>query len=140
MTPHSIGDVLSAASLMAAIVAILYSLWYPEIGEALRLPWRPFRDDRLAEIAAVRRTLATRAAPLLLASLLPAVVFAPDAFSQATNLIQTAGRPGWIYDSVQAGFLGVYVLVLVLVGVAANQARTLGAWLRKLNAADPPKS
>lgn len=140
MSPHPVADVLSAASLMATIVAILYSLWYPEIRQVLNLPWHEFHGDRVLDARAAKASLLTRAFPLFLASVLPAVVFAPDAIGEAAALAGAARQPGWTYDSVQAAFLGVYALVIALVLVAAGQVAALTLWFRKLNKADAPTS
>lgn len=137
MTGH-IDSVLGAASLLTAVVALLYSLWYPEIRQAIDVVREPKKPDRGPAIRLVRGTFTTKSVPLLLVTALQLLVFGPDAVAVAVNALRltTSGPPGKTiaYDSVQAAFLAVYVLSAVLAVVAAGVAIQLRRKLAKLEA------
>jgi hypothetical protein len=120
-----VAALLTAASLMATMITVLYSLWYPSIADALAVPRRHQRADRDPEIAVVRRALEGRAAPLFVISLLPVAVFLPpilDVISQSEQLLAMGyGK----YDSVRAAFAAVYLLTVILAVFAARQAQHL---------------
>ncbi|MGH2489271.1 MAG: hypothetical protein ACRDFR_06625 [Candidatus Limnocylindria bacterium] len=133
MSGH-IRDVLGAASLLTAVIALLYSLWYPEIRRAIEARRRPQLADRGPEIRLVRSTLVTKAIPLIVATVLQMLVFGPDAIVVIANSLQAAlESPGAAsYDSVQAAFLAVYVLSVILAMIAAAAAWQLWRKLRYL--------
>ena len=134
------GDVLGAASLMATVVAILYSLWYPEISDVFRLEWREFHADRKAQLPTIKRALWAKAVPLALVSALPALVFAPDVSRVVVDALRDIGqgRTSITYDSVRAALVGVYVLIVLLVVVAIVQAMRVWRLLRAWSARDDP--
>jgi hypothetical protein len=122
---NTVADLLTAASLMATMITILYSLWYPAISEALIVKRRLQLADREPQIAVVKAALRGRAAPLFLISLLPLAVFFPpilDVIAQSAAVL-AAGHAG--YDPVRAALVGVYLLTLILAGFAAEQTRRL---------------
>jgi hypothetical protein len=59
-TPAS-GDVLAAASLLLAILAVLYSLWYSDISAALRVEIPTHLEDAGLQRRQVGEALKTRA-------------------------------------------------------------------------------
>jgi hypothetical protein len=82
---------------MATVVAIFYSLWYPEMSSALAVEWHEYLDDGRPAIAIVRAALLTRAVPLVVVSVLPAVVFAPEAAGELLGALGAVGKPGSLY-------------------------------------------
>jgi hypothetical protein len=116
------GDVLSAASLLAAIVGLLYSLWYPEMREALAAERMLHRQDREPSIAVVREAIRTKALPLFLASSVQVLIFGPDALTAIRKIIKLTSPPGQPvsveYDSVQAAFVVVYIVSVLLATLA----------------------
>jgi hypothetical protein len=122
------GDLLSASSLLVALLGLLYSTWYPEITAAAETAI-PLHDASEAR-SNTRLTLRTRAAPLLLLALVLVLLLLPPAF---TVVIQTwqrvfGSRPGSGYDAVQACFLAVFVALLVLAMTLWTATRRV--WLR----------
>ena len=128
----NVGDVLGAASLLATVVAILYSLWYPEISAALRLDRPPMRDDRDTEISDLGKTIWTKALPLAVISGMPPVVFAPDVLGligRAVTTLTLPGGPRFSYNSIDAAFVVVWLLMVILAVVAESQLKAL--WLKR---------
>ena len=132
-----LGAVLSGASLLAAIIAVLYSLWYPAIEEALKVQRRLHVDDRQPEIEVVDRVLRGKAIPLVSATAVQAGVFLPDAVGIVGQGLAALGKGvGFAiqsYDSVRAAFLVVYagsVLLFVLAIGAMRDLRAKRTWLK----------
>src|SRR5437868_3870932 len=103
------GDKLSAASLLLTAVAIIYSLWYPEISRALKIVPKQHKSDNRADFKEVGRILSTRSLPLFLISIALVAIFAPDTvwIIKLTLQILTNAplRPNSHYDAVAACFV-----------------------------------
>jgi hypothetical protein len=122
------GDLLSASSLLVALVGLLYSTWYPEITAAAEMPV-PLHDASKLR-SSTRSTLRTRAAPLLMLAVLLLLVLVPPAFAVVLQGVQDlfGSRPGSQYDAVQACFLAVVVALLLLAVTLWTATRRV--WLR----------
>lgn len=68
-------DLLSAASILLAVVGILYGLWYGEIKDALKEKVAAHPEDNGKAISHVSSVLSTRAIPLLVAASSVSVIF-----------------------------------------------------------------
>lgn len=112
------GDLLSASSLLMAIAAILFSLWYAEIAKALEITPKKHREDNIREHSAVRAVLYAKAVPVTLTALLVALIFLPDAvklFLESFDIYRTAGLAALKrYDAVRTAYCFVSLLSLVL--------------------------
>ena len=132
MTSLVSGDLLSAATLLATIVSLLYTTWYSEINKA-RNTQIPLHG-RPPIIKAVRTTLWTRAVPLIAAAVLLTAILAPtfvDALRNDWHLL-TGKSVHWHYDPVQACFIGVFVVMLFLVVLTVSAAWSLTRVLKDL--------
>jgi hypothetical protein len=132
-------DLLSAASLLLAVIAVLYGLWYPELTKALEAPVAHFPEDRTDSRALVTTALSAKSRPLVAASTAMALVFLPDAIRVALNAMRTVARLGFgavpFYNAVQTSFA---LVELVLIGLAIHLIRThlcLRTLLKKLSSA-----
>ena len=109
-------DRLSAASLLLAIVAVLYGMWYPQLVEALATRVPEFAADRRRPLKVVIEVRTQRALPLTLAALGVAAVFLPDTAAIVIRSLKIAADDGWRavrdYDSVAMAFVLVEVLAL----------------------------
>ena len=85
-------DKLSAASLLLTAIAIVYSLWYPEMAAILKLVPQPHKADNRQAHANVGNAIATRAVPLLAISLLLTMIFVPDSIRVVRLSIQNAAE------------------------------------------------
>jgi hypothetical protein len=123
----STGDLLSAESLLLALVSGLLALWYGEIQSALHLEKRLRVEDRGPEVATLTRTLWRRAMPLMLLAAAATAVFAPN----STQLLRQLGplfhgdMPP--YDPIAVSVVGVNVgmafVALYSAALAAALAR-----------------
>ena len=107
-------DLVSAASLLLAVLGVLYGLWYPEIIEALDIKVPAFREDRNKPIQQVVSVLYGRAIPLAVAALGVSLIFLPDALEITRRSIQNYLGKGFEaltnYNAVQTSFCFVVTL------------------------------
>jgi hypothetical protein len=116
VTEPTTGDVLGAASLLLAILAVLYSLWYGDIGAALRVQIPTHHEDAGPQRRQVAEAIRTRAAPLACAALVLFMVFLPEAIRLITHWFRHAADDGlWqaikSYDPVELSIVAVVVLL-----------------------------
>jgi hypothetical protein len=131
------GDKLSAASLLLTAVAIIYSLWYPDISRALKIVPKPHKPDNRADFKEVGRLFLTRSLPLFLISVALAAIFAPDSVAIVRDTLGILANPDLRahsrYDAVPACFLAVSALILFLTAHLAVLGIQLVALRRRLN-------
>lgn len=112
------GDLLSAASLLLAVVGVLYGLWYPELMAALAVKMPQHKEDRVAPHRRVSSTLLSRAVPLALGFSVLALVFLPDALAILIISLRHFRDEGVAalhrYDPVRTSFCLVVAFALSL--------------------------
>jgi len=121
-------DLLSASSLLLAIAAILFSLWYPEIVRALKLEdtMKKFKLDNVGARKDVSSVILSKALPVAIVSLSVTSIFLPDALRIAKDSFDIyvkvgfsvlenydAVRTAYCFVTVLSAFLTVYMWVLV---------------------------
>jgi hypothetical protein len=119
----STGDLLSAESLVLALVSGLLALWYSEIQSALHLDRRLRVEDRRPEIETLTRTLWRRAVPLTLLAALATAVFAPNSVQLARRVGPLFHGDMPVYDPIAVSVVGVNVgmgLVTLYSGALTN--------------------
>ena len=114
------GDVLAAASLLLAILAVLHSLWYGDIGAALRVEIPTHLEDAAPQRRQVHEAIKTRAAPLAIAALVLLVVFLPEAIRLVISWGQRVRDYGlWhevkSYDPVELAIVAVVFFLAALI-------------------------
>lgn len=111
-------DLLSASSLLMAISAILFSLWYAEIAKALEIAPKTHREDNIASLRHVRNTLLSKAMPVALMAFFVALIFIPDAVKLIYESIAEYDKLGLAaiknYDAVRTAYCFVTLLSTVL--------------------------
>jgi len=129
---NSMNDLLSASSLLMAIAAILFSLWYAEITEALEIKPDQFNENNAAAYKTVTSIFWSKAFPVALMSLLVTIIFLPDAVKLAVESLKTYQEYGIKaikkYDAVKTA----YCFVTILSAVLAIYMLALTVQLRKL--------
>jgi len=123
-------DLLAATSLLATIIAVLYSVWYPEIESSREIKPERKRADRDPQIRQVEATLRTRAIPLMTAGCLLCVVLAPEllrVLGATVRAVESGLSGSWPpYDTLAAAFVVSYAFLVSLASLAA--AQVLGLW------------
>lgn len=114
----SVSDVVQAASLLVAALAIVYSLWYPELQDALKLEMETHKLDRKPQRKHLGGVILRRALPLLIAAAAVTAIFSKPALDVAEHALDRVGDDGWSeawddYDAVRAS-----LVVIVVAGVA----------------------
>lgn len=110
------GDLLTAETLLLTIVALLHTLWYPEISDSLkRLETLPqYKRGALTAWKAQRSRFWGRALPLLVATAGSLAVFSPVISDVVYKARDAVIRLGWgafrYYDPIAAAFLLVAAL------------------------------
>lgn len=120
-------DLLSASSLLMAIAAILFSLWYADISKALETVPKTHSEDNVAARKSVTGILFGKALPVALMALAVSLIFLPDAIKLTRESFLYYAQSGYAalkqYDAVKtaycfvtvlSGVLAVYMWVLVL--------------------------
>jgi hypothetical protein len=123
-------DLLAAGTLILAVLAVLYSIWYPNVQAklALTLPLQ-YEDARpaLAEINHVR-TQQTR--PLFLASLAATLMFLPKAVGVVRGAVEDIVDHGLHAISDYEPIEATFVFVVVFTAFLAVQVLGLSKQLR----------
>jgi hypothetical protein len=129
-------DLLSAASLLLAVVGVLYALWYPEITAALAESVPDYKEDRVKPYRRVHSVLIGRALPLSFAALTLGLIFLPDAVRITwKSLLAYYAKPGAFqstYGAVETAFCFVVVFALAIAGHAFVLAYKLNRLRMKL--------
>lgn len=111
-------DLLSASSLLMAIAAILFSLWYSEIAKALEVVPKQHSVDNVASRVSVSAVLFSKALPVAVMALAVAAIFLPDALKLAKESFKVFKELGLDalekYDAVRTAYCFVTVLSIVL--------------------------
>lgn len=108
------GDLLSSASLLVAIVTVLYGLWYPEITRGINTKVPDYKEQCDAPLKEINSVISRRARPLLLASVGLAVVFLKDAgkilYTSIASFDWDIPKRLLNYDAVSTAFVLVEML------------------------------
>ncbi len=133
------GDLLAAYALVLTVVALLQTLWYPDIakaGAALKRKQLPqYYEDGITLWRDHRLTFWGRSLPLCLATILSLGAFAWPCVAVITASYRAVHELSWgafqYYDAVAAGFvlvslLTLYVAVLQLIQAGGFVVSRLG--------------
>lgn len=131
------GDLLSSASLLLAIIGMLFSLWYSDISDTLALKIPDYKDDRKPIRKTVKSCMISRCLPLVLSSVLVSLVFLPVAVGicvESADLwfglrLRTFGY----YDPVRTA---IVIVTLFCVAFAVYSITLLWKMNQKLRACD----
>jgi hypothetical protein len=126
-------DLLSAASLILAVVGVTYGVWYPEIKKVLEMEIPRHTEDRTRIYREVSACLFTRSLPLALMATLTTLIFLPDAVKAISEMVAQIRAGGLVefsqgYDAVTTAFCMVELLTIGF----AIQAATLSGKLIKM--------
>ena len=120
MSPSDhLSDAISAASLVLAVLAALYSLWLNEVNAELAITPKPDPDDRGPQLKQATSVLCTKALPLMVATISAAIILAPRSFAILCEAYHHHADQS--FDDVKALFLLTSALLAVLGIVATVQ-------------------
>lgn len=121
MTPdQDIDHAISAASLVLAVLAALYTLWLADIGRALALKGEPDSANRGPQKCQVVCALLTKGLPLAVTSVVAAGIMLPRSlliFQEALSHWSV-----WRFDDVKAMLVLTTTLLWLLAVVSVVQA------------------
>ncbi|WP_175204633.1 hypothetical protein [Achromobacter ruhlandii] len=110
-------DLLSASSLLMAISAILFSLWYADISKALETEPKNYSEDNVAAKKTVTAILLSKALPVAIMALAVALIFLPDAIKitrESFLIYASIDHAPAQYDAVRTAYCFVTILSVVL--------------------------
>ncbi|MFC7498470.1 hypothetical protein ACFQRC_04465 [Enterovirga sp. GCM10030262] len=118
-TTEHLPDAISAASLVLAVLAALYTLWLPNVLAALAVTPETDPDDRGPQRAQVRIALLTKALPLTFATSAAALILLPRGIAILAEV--WAHWRDSSFDDVKAFYVLTLSLMLLLAIVSATQ-------------------
>ncbi len=129
------GDLLSASSLLLAIIGIMYGFWYAELSNAKNTKIPDHAANCIAPRRKISRIVWTKALPLACASCLLALVFLPEAVRivwESYTLCKQQGISLASYDTVRSAFCVVVGFKLALAIHLSTTFFQLNSLRRKL--------
>ncbi len=102
---------MSAASLVLAAIALVYTAWSTSIQNMIDIHFSPNDSDKEDQQAELRRTMVWRAIPLALASTLVLIVFAPRIYCVTVSVYDHWNGSNSKYDDVRAIFVVTQIFV-----------------------------
>lgn len=118
-TTERLPDAISAASLVLAVLAALYTLWLPAVSAALAITPAADKDDRGPQRGQVVSALRTKALPLAGATLAATLILLPRGIAITAEAWMCWQE--WGFDDVKAFFVLTLSLMLLLALVSAAQ-------------------
>ncbi|NTE56406.1 hypothetical protein G6M78_15115 [Agrobacterium tumefaciens] len=118
-TSDHLSDAISAASLVLAVLAALYTLWLPAVTTALDLKPASDPDDRGPQRGKIMSAILTKAMPLSLAAIASISILAPRGAAIIVEIWHHHAE--WAFDDVKAMFVLTLALMLLLAIVSVTQ-------------------
>lgn len=125
---NSASDILSAESLLFAILGVVFGLWYEEIVSATHVEIPLHKEDCAGALRFVRAALFAKTLPLAILTLVVFLTFAPVSFDIVTTAIVHLNHSGLqdisTYSAVNVALLTVSfmtaVFAIYVVGLASK--------------------
>lgn len=132
MSPsENLPDVISAASLVLAVLAALYTLWLPNVSAGLEVKPEPDKSNRKPQYEQVEAVLRTKALPLCIATLATVSILSPRCLTILCETLQNAAEGS--FSDVKALFILTFSLTLLLAIVSIAQVIRLYGKLKELD-------
>ncbi len=110
-------DLLSASSLLLAILTTLFGIFYSSINEILDIRPKTHAVDDEPSYKKALGVRKTKIYPLLFSSVALTLIFIPDAYkilSESITLLLSVGVSGVAYDAIKTTYIAVTVFMLAL--------------------------
>ncbi|MGH7022227.1 MAG: hypothetical protein ACREEB_01405 [Caulobacteraceae bacterium] len=108
------GDLLSAASLLLAVLAALLALWMPELDRAISAVIPPQKANAQLPLKPLRSALFAKALPLLVAVSACLLVFLPKTLEIVGGAWAHWRDKSYAYDPLQAAFVLTQAFLLAI--------------------------
>ncbi|HEY5071745.1 MAG TPA: hypothetical protein VII63_06905 [Caulobacteraceae bacterium] len=119
-------DVLAAASMLLAIVAVLFGVWNGDVVDAIRIDLEDLRANRRPQRTKIVDVLLAKALPLTAGAWLTVAVFAPRSLALIGAARACRALPTCRYDDVGAAFvLTEFFVVLIAVSASVQLLRLI---------------
>lgn len=118
-TSEHLPDAISAASLVLAVLAALYTLWLPTVTAALDIKPAPDLDDRGPQKTQITSALLTKAMPLAFAAVASTGILAHRGIAIILEIWDHHAE--WAFDDVKALFVLTLIIMLLLAAVSVTQ-------------------
>lgn len=128
-TASNLGEAISAASLVLAVLTALYTLWLADVSDALKIIPKDDQDDHRPQRRQIRLALWSKAFPLAFATISATAILFPRGLAILKEFC--ASDAVWQYDDVKALFILTWALLLLLALVASAQIVGLVGKLEK---------
>ncbi|MNK14041.1 hypothetical protein D3C87_321350 [compost metagenome] len=102
--PQELSDLIAAASLLLAVLAILFSVWHQPVMDALKRPTKGIPENLKPTRNALGVAFWSKAFPLMLGGALTFLIFLPEIISIIGEVF-TCSPASRRYDAVKAAFL-----------------------------------
>lgn len=110
-------DILSALSLLLAVLGLLYSAWYSELSSATKENIPKFKEDRKPVLERIQSVYYSKSLPLSASALIISIIILPDFIKIIIETIGTFQEYGIYsvkyYDSVKSLFFATFILLIV---------------------------
>lgn len=122
-------DILSALSLLFAVLGLLYSAWYSELNSAMKENIPKFKEDRRPILEKVQSVFYSKSLPLSISALIISLIILPDFIKiiiEISCVVQKNGISSVkYYDSVKTLFFFTFILLIVFTVHLINISRKL---------------
>ena len=126
-------DLLSSGALLATVLSLFYTLWYPEIRHVLdTLKPKDHAIDSKDDVAIVRAIIRQRVLPLFIGSAAMTIALLPDATGVIVRSADALSASRRAYDGVSALYLLMIGLMIALVGHIGGLLFSCRALLKRL--------
>ncbi|MCD0466261.1 hypothetical protein [Flavobacterium sp. ENC] len=133
-------DLISASSLLLAILTTLFGTYYSSINEILNLEPNNFKDDDKANYAMAKIILKTKLIPLLLSSIFLTAIFIPKAIElviTSYNNVSTVKFEKIKYDTISTSYIAVTIFMISL---TINIIIIASKFYRKMKSINPNRN
>ncbi len=130
---EDITNLLSASSILLAIITAIYAVFYPFITEAIEIKGSKHIEDNKLKLKLAKDTFNSKLLPILIGSIVITFLFIPEFL----NAIKTSykafdGINEMKYDTLKASFIVVCFFMIFLTSAIINLAIKLNGKIKEL--------
>ena len=114
---NSMSDLLSAISLLLAIITTLYTLFYSSIYEFLNLVPKTHKVDNITNYRKGIEIRNSKIFPILFSSITLSLIFIPETIKiliDSYNIIKTVDKDYIKYDTIKTTYIAVTIFMIAL--------------------------